>query len=367
MEQEDLHQQFLSLNEYFNHLGTQLADASDGLLNDGLLPSQKLLDELVTAREDLDRFRSRALAETQSLDLQPGPELDDIHSLRDIESLLHHIAHAEKAKEDAEVVRQYALTLVTRVRRIGHAECEHFAPLADIHNIADELLAAISNAQWSDMPPDTHALADGSHPFSTLLTLVEQQAELDDDAWGNLQDIVTQSFGRPLSVAAARGKLLLNEISETEHLSPSGNADQETVAPEEHVIDQQATVPLEDKATPISPPEETAEESPVTSQEPQDNLSPAEELAKALQRVDDRESQEGQEQATVAMPSHREGSEASPAALADIENEEEEAALSIKQEVLDSFLKEQLDAVRKDAAGRQKQGFIKNIGRRMRQ
>ena len=394
MEQEDLHQQFLSLNEYFNHLGAQLADASDGLLQDGLLPSQKLIDELVTASKDFDGFRSRLVAETQTLGLQPAPEFDDIHSLRDTEPLLHHISHAEKAKGEAEDVRRYALSLLTRVHRIEHAACASFTPLTDLHTTTDALHVAISNAPWSALPPDAHALADGSHPFSTLLTLVEQQAELDDDSWESLQDIVSQSFGRPMSIAAARGKLFLNEIASAEHIPHSNGTTQKTF-----VADDQADPDLwlpEDDALPIIPPEEIEAASSTVPPEPQIPSSPAAAFAWAMQRANDEESQgeedhtavardelaqapqcsddgcsQGEkEETTEVAPSHADASEAA-ASVADNRFADDEDDLdnapAIKQAVLDGFLKEQLDAVRKDVAGRQKQGFIKNIGRRMRQ
>ncbi len=70
MEQDALHQQFVSLKENLSHLGTHLADASDYLQNDGTIPSQELIEEIITARSDFDRFRSRILTEAQSLDLQ---------------------------------------------------------------------------------------------------------------------------------------------------------------------------------------------------------------------------------------------------------------------------------------------------------
>jgi hypothetical protein len=331
MGQDDLHQQFLSLNEYLNYLGTQLANASDCLLEDGTLPSQKLIDELVTARADFDRFRSRVLAETHDLDLLPAPELDDdIRSLRDLESLLHHIAQAEKAKAEAEAIRQRALALLARVRTIEHAECEHFTPLIDIQNNVGEIGDAISNARWSDLPSETPTLANGSHPFATLLTLVEQHAELDDDTWVGLQEIVSQSFGKSMSVAAARGKLFLNETAaaEDEEDATQGSAE-----------------------PPLTPP-------------------PTNDVEKTLRETDVDASQVVHDKSVFDMPDPSRPPEASTAMMTDIQNLHEEAAQygapPMKQAVLDRFLKEQLDAVRRDVAGRQKQTFIKSIGRRIR-
>jgi hypothetical protein len=378
MGQDDLHQQFVSLKENFSHLGTHLANASDYLQADGTLPSQQLIEELVTARADFDRFGSRVLAETQSLDLQPIPELDDISSLSDLESLLHHIEHAEKAKGEAEVIRQCALALLARVRTVDHAECDRFAPLLDIQGKVGELRDEISNSRWTDLPPDTQVAANGRHPFPTPLTPVERQAELDDDAWVRLQGIVTQSFGRPMSVAAARGKLFLNESAAAERHSAPGDTKHEKTAPEEEVapslspplIDHEQTVTAGDEATPIIPPGDIAQESPVISQDDQVTPSAAEEVAKTLRGIDGGESQVVQDKATVEMPTHGELFEASTATATEIPHVHEDDAQyntpSMKQAVLDRLLKEQLDAVRKEVAGRQKQNFIKNIGRRIR-
>ncbi|MEE8302657.1 MAG: hypothetical protein V3S24_09510 [Candidatus Tectomicrobia bacterium] len=216
MEKDDLHRHLGSLREDFSHLGTQLASVSERLQNSGVLPPKALIEGLATARSDFEVFQSRILAVAQSLELQSIPEPDDLASLVDLESLLHTVVQAKEEREETEKIRQGALTVLDRVFIIDHRDSGQFAPLIDIHKKAHDLRDAVSNCRWTDLHPDTQVLADGHHAFSALLSLAELPEELDDDQWARLQGIVAQSFGKPMSVAAARGKLFLTVPQEEE-------------------------------------------------------------------------------------------------------------------------------------------------------
>ena len=134
MGKDVLNQQLMSLKEDFSQLATHLVAASGYLQDSGVLPSQELIEEIITARSDLDMFSSRLLAEAESLALQPVQEQDDLSSLGKLESLLHTIVHAREAKGEAERLHLCALTILTRVITINHYGSDHFTPLVEIQN-----------------------------------------------------------------------------------------------------------------------------------------------------------------------------------------------------------------------------------------
>ncbi|HBE50634.1 MAG TPA: hypothetical protein DDW76_17995, partial [Cyanobacteria bacterium UBA11369] len=129
------------------------------------------------------------------------------------ETLLHAIADAEKKKSESEKVRSSALKVIEKILAIAHRVESNFQPLQECQTKARELYLAISDSQESDLHPDTQNLAEGNHPFSKLLALISDLEDLDDERLADLQDAVTESFGRTLAMAAVRGKLIIREES----------------------------------------------------------------------------------------------------------------------------------------------------------
>ena len=364
MEKDDLHRQLTSLKEDFFNLGTHLGSVSEYLLDSGAPPPKDLIEAMVTARSDFDMFRIRALSEAQSLELQSIPELDDISSLKALESLLRSVANAEEAKKEAEQIREHALTILDRAFTIDHCDNGNFAPLVEIQKKARELRDAVSDSRWTDLHPDTQVLADGDHPFSALLTLVELQQELDDDQWTRLQESVAQSFGKPMSVAAARGKLFLAEMAAAEGFSASGGINDDKTSLVEHAslsllspgIDHDQTVIQDNGGASTITPEDIVQESPVLSQDSEVTPSPAEELV------------ENQDQTLVEVGRHTE----LPIESGDImtraqhipEGEIQDDIHTMEQADTDHSLHGQLRSVRREMEERQGQKFFKGIRQR---
>lgn len=356
MEKADLTQQLISLKQDVSRLGTHLAEASGCLRDAGVLPSQALIEAIITARADLDRLRSRLLSEAQSLALQPAPEQDDLSSLGKLESLLHTITHAREARGEAEMLRQCALSTLARVMTLQHHEGDPFAPLLELQNSARDLHQAVSNASWSELHPDTQVLVNGRHPFSTLIMLIERQEQLEDDEWVSLQEIIAQSFGKAMAVAAARGKLFFSEFlaAADEHAPPASrspvNEHEQTVRREDEDIPTIASTDNMQGAAVIAQGSEADPEADAALGESELDASPA--------MLDD---------IAVEIPLHADLHHVSAApqqAPQTAESDGQYDAHTMKQADLDRFLKEQLDSVRKDVITRQKQGFIKNIGRK---
>ena len=53
------------------------------------------------------------------------------------------------------------------------------------------------------------AIVESKHPVTALLQFIEHLDQLDDERWMALETTITESFGKPLFVAASRGKLAI--------------------------------------------------------------------------------------------------------------------------------------------------------------
>src|SRR5438874_1434536 len=92
--------------------------------------------------------------------------------------------------------------------------------LAEIAKRFASLAAALGQAARElqvsgTLPPKTletlnpASIIEGTTPFAALLTLIDSRDEIDDDRFATLEDTVKQAFGRPMAVAATRGKLVI--------------------------------------------------------------------------------------------------------------------------------------------------------------
>jgi hypothetical protein len=92
------------------------------------------------------------------------------------------------------------------VRALIHREDQEFPGLAECQAKARELQGALA-APSGDLAQQASALESRLRPFVALITLVDGWNRLDDDRCASLQDVISQTFGRPLGLAALRGKL----------------------------------------------------------------------------------------------------------------------------------------------------------------
>jgi hypothetical protein len=205
----DLLHQFTSLAASFSQLGVRLSQTAGALQDPGLPPSASLLAELAASRRDFTDLCASVLALAESLAVAPLPVPAELASLMDLRPLLQRVVEAEQKRAAVESLRQHALLTLDRVLAITRRDGSDFPPLWECQGRARELHSAISEVSWPQVHPAAEALAAGEHPFAQLLMLVEGQEELDDDHWALLQDVVEQTFGKPLSIAALRGRLVI--------------------------------------------------------------------------------------------------------------------------------------------------------------
>lgn len=186
-------------------LGTRSAEAARALARPGSPPERDYLDEMADAVREFASLRDEVLAMAAHAALT-APSPGDVASTRELDALLRTMVdelEKEAHRTAAARARHDALTLLDRVRGLTHRDDPQFAALAACQSQARDLQSTIAGSGDTERAIWTPALA----PFAALLTLLDGQQVLTDDAWAVLEDSVAETFGRPLAVAAARQKL----------------------------------------------------------------------------------------------------------------------------------------------------------------
>jgi hypothetical protein len=186
-------------------LGTRSADAARALTRPGVPPPGDYLEELNDARREFASLREQVLKVVAQTSLT-APATDQIASTRELDALLRALVDEleQQAKRAvAERARDDAVAVLDRVAGLTHRDDPQFAALVACQAQARELRSTIAGSTEGDRSIWAGALA----PFAALLTLIDGQQALTDDAWAALEDSVAETFGRPLAVAAVRRKL----------------------------------------------------------------------------------------------------------------------------------------------------------------
>ncbi len=202
-----LRQDLAILADAFNNLGRGLLDASRGLVRPGQLPASSLLEEIGGLRRGFDDLKAQTYRLAASLGVAM-PTVDDLNSLEAILALLDRTSDAEIKNADRAAKVCNAVKLLDRVLRLEHTQITEFLPLFECQGQARLLRDAVAQADVEELAADVLALAEADHPFAYLLALVDGVEDVSDDLWETLFEAVGQAFGRPLSAAVARGKIV---------------------------------------------------------------------------------------------------------------------------------------------------------------
>lgn len=212
----DLLQELHGVSERFSRLGEKLTAVASELQVSGIPPAPHFLDELRASRSTFEELRKRATELAGMLADSRAKQAEQIESLTDLKALIQSLGEAQEKRAEDEKLNRQALALLNRILAIEHCEEVEFPPLADCQQKARELRRAITALRWPDIHPEAAALAHRRHPLAELLILVERHMDLDDDLWLLLKHAVSESFGKRLSLAAARGKLFVSERTDLE-------------------------------------------------------------------------------------------------------------------------------------------------------
>ena len=144
---EKLLQKLASLSQTFPNLGTRLFQAATDLQKTGTPLSESLLKEVTAYSRDFASLRDAGVQLAKSAQISP----EAISSFADLENLL------KTPTSPVENIHQEALTLLTRVLAIAHADFpsqqSNFPPLESVRAKARELQQAISDSPPKQLHP----------------------------------------------------------------------------------------------------------------------------------------------------------------------------------------------------------------------
>src|SRR5207247_1048079 len=206
---DDLVKHLAALSRRFAGLAAKLAQAARELETGGVRPPESLIEELAAARDDFIDLRSSVLDAARTLAVT-APAQTAIDGLKALEAVVRALAEAtahESRRTTLADARRRVLAVLDRIRTINHVDDPHFAALLECQAKAREIRAAVLDPKG---PTEESAaeILETTPAFSALLTLVEGREHLDDAKFAVLEDSVTRLFGRTLTVAATRGKLV---------------------------------------------------------------------------------------------------------------------------------------------------------------
>src|SRR5438034_7845780 len=206
---DDLVKNLAALSRRFAGLAAKLAQAARELEGAGTLPPDSLLEEFAAARGEFIDLRSSVLDAARTLGVT-APAPTAIDGLKALEPVVRALAEAtanEPRRATLAEARRRVLVVLDRIMTINHVDDPNFAALLECQAKAREIRAAVLDPKG---PTEESAaeILETTPAFSALLTLVEGREHLDDAKFAVLEDSVTRLFGRTLTVAATRGKLV---------------------------------------------------------------------------------------------------------------------------------------------------------------
>lgn len=201
---DQLAEQVAALRARFAALAPELAGAAGALEEPGAPPPAALLDSLAAAAREFDDVRAAVLDAASALDAAPAEEPVD---LAELARILEEVVAAEARRRALAAAREAAVAVLDRVLATAHRDDPGFRALVECQARGRELRGLLDGPPAADDDPEV--IAAQVRPFAELLTLLEGRDDLDDDRWAELDESVSKTFGRPLAIALARGKLMI--------------------------------------------------------------------------------------------------------------------------------------------------------------
>ena len=231
------------LEESFRALAKRLSEAGELLERFGRPVPKKLLEEIADSGDQFDEIKTEVLRLSESVPgFVPNSELESIKDLRSLLDSLWEVIEYQEAQRAACGILETVLTL-------AHVQGVAFAPLIERQEQARALRRDITEAAWPNVHADAESLARGEHVFAEFVRLVKFHDQLEDEEWARLQELVGASFGKPLALAASRGKLTISaqSISEAPAVTAQPQGPHE---PEEQRLPPDAMAPEGAQAVP---------------------------------------------------------------------------------------------------------------------
>ena len=200
---DELRQRLVALRTRFGDVGARAAAVADDV-RVSVAPADDLLDDLRSTVGDFNDLRRAIVDELSGFPNTPDPtKLSSLKALDAVLSAMERVQAEHARRAVWESARDDALATLDRVMTLTHREDPESTALAECQSQARELHEALASAPSGDV----EQLGAHLRPFVELVTLADGWNQLDDEHCASLQDAIMQTFGRPLALAALRGKL----------------------------------------------------------------------------------------------------------------------------------------------------------------
>lgn len=221
--------QIKSHSAAYQELGQLLAQSANDILASGVPPSEELLAAIASARAEFSSLKKK-LADLGFNDEATKP----LTSLKSIEQLVEQrLAQEQEAAKRDKMNR--IIPMLNRISQIGTSSLLYQEALKDCRAKALQVQEQLQSLAKENQPLDASELEELIHPFEALLTLLEAEEQLDDEAWLDLTSTVEKSFGTPLALAASRKKLYIEGLARPQASLP---ADELEPSPENKIISE---------------------------------------------------------------------------------------------------------------------------------
>jgi outer membrane biosynthesis protein TonB len=204
---EHLDRQFAALTGRFADLGAKLSEASRELQDGGAPPADSLVEQLGQLRAESAQLRGEVVAAAQALGVDAPAGLDSVESLQPVLRAIAGALEVQRRHAALEQARKAVIEVLDIVLGVRHLDEEQFPPLVECQMQARDLHVAVMALNETNLHA-AQELTGRVRAFSDFLTMLEGSDHVDDARFATLEASVSATFGRPLAIAAARGRLL---------------------------------------------------------------------------------------------------------------------------------------------------------------
>ena len=121
------------------------------------------------------------------------------------------ITQPSARSSDADAILEKAEETIERILRIRVRPGKVLPEWEEALIAARALKRKVLTESDSNLSPETIAVAKGVHPLAALLRLIEETGQIGDVEWGELHAIVEDGLGKPIAMAAARHRFMLDD------------------------------------------------------------------------------------------------------------------------------------------------------------
>jgi hypothetical protein len=196
--------QLAGLRAFGTDVSGLLRGMSRELLDSGRPPTLADIDQLTRIRAEFAQLKSEISRESEipeSERLEEGGRSEDVGEDRSLTEIQEEL-------ESRGLIRA-TLSKLECVAMIQHAGQPDFAPWRRCQEDGTRLREELLSAPVPQARVTAERFLEPQSPLNAIATLVTEGEDLSDERWTQLLDSVSSAYGREVSTAIARGKLIV--------------------------------------------------------------------------------------------------------------------------------------------------------------